>query len=61
MKVLAIYAINEHIAELMIEAEQNRLARQLDRGPSRLARALDALRAAASRLAPASGSSPATA
>lgn len=61
MKVLAIYAINEHIAELMIEAERARLAREAHRGPSLLARTAESLRATIARLAPRAGSAPATA
>lgn len=30
MQVLAIYAVNEHIAELMAEANANRLARKVE-------------------------------
>jgi hypothetical protein len=59
MRVLAIYAINEHIAELMLEAEQSRLARQATARPSIVRRLADAVRAAASRRSP--GASPAAA
>jgi hypothetical protein len=52
MKVLAIYAINEHIADLMFEAEQARLARRTPSRPSLLSRASAAARLLVTRLAP---------
>jgi hypothetical protein len=52
MKVLAIYAINQHIADLMAEADNARLARQVERKPSAIRRVLAAIRSAAARPAP---------
>ncbi len=50
MKVLAIYAINQHLAELVEESRQYRLAREA-RGarPSRLRRTIAAIRSAVAR------------
>ncbi len=50
MKVLAIYAINQHLAELVEESRQYRLAKEArgDR-PSMFRRALTAIRSAIAR------------
>jgi hypothetical protein len=50
MKVLAIYAINEHLAGLMIEAQEARLAKLNRQQPSTARRLSDALRSAAARI-----------
>lgn len=47
MKVLAIYAINEHIANLHFEAEQARIARRGAPRPSILRRLAGAVRSTA--------------
>jgi hypothetical protein len=46
MKILAIYAINQHLADLYREAEHERLLRQLPRKPSALRRAVASIRSA---------------
>ena len=47
MKVLAIYAVNEHINQLMVDAYQARMAREArPGGPSLLRRVANAARAA---------------
>ncbi len=46
MKILAIYAINQHLADLYAQADRERLARQVPKGPSALSRALAAVRSA---------------
>ena len=46
MKILAIYAINQHLADLYLEAEHERLLRQLPRKPSALRRAVASIRSA---------------
>jgi N-formylglutamate amidohydrolase len=52
MKVLAIYAVNEHINQLMVDAQQARMARDVNRGPSLLRRVAGAARAAFVRVTP---------
>jgi hypothetical protein len=52
MKVLAIYAINQHIADLMAEAHHARLAAQVERKPSAIRRFATAVRAAVARTTP---------
>jgi hypothetical protein len=52
MKVLAMYAIDQHIADLMAEAHNARLAAQVERKPSAIRRVLAAIRSAAARLTP---------
>jgi hypothetical protein len=52
MKVLAIYAVNEHINQLMIDAQQARMAKAANTGPSLVRRIARAARAAFVRLTP---------
>ena len=53
MKVLAIYAVNEHINQLMVDAQQARIARAAAPvRPSLIRRLAGATRAAFVRLAP---------
>ena len=52
MKVLAIYAVNEHINQLMADAYQARMAREVSRRPSLVRRVASAARAAFVRLTP---------
>ena len=57
MKVLAIYAVNEHINQLMADAHQARMAKAASSRPSLVRRAAGAVRAAFARPTPqASGS-----
>ena len=57
MKVLAIYAVNEHINQLLADAQHARMAREASSRPSLVRRAAGAVRAAFVRLTPqASGS-----
>ena len=58
MKILAIYAINQHLADLYLEADRERLARQVPKGPSAFSRAVAAVRSA---FAGRSGGTPAAA
>jgi hypothetical protein len=46
MNILAVYAINQHLADLQFEADQARLARQVSRKPSALRRAVASIRSA---------------
>ena len=55
MQVLAIYRVNEHISELMAEANANRLARKVE--PKRSFRAFVASLFAARTAAPAPAAS----
>ncbi len=52
MNALAAYAINEHLAQLTIEAQQARLAREArgNGGPSPTRRDWNAIRSVAARL-----------
>ena len=52
MKVLAIYAVNEHINQLMIDAQRARMAREANPRPSLVRRAASAARAAFARRSP---------
>ena len=52
MKVLAIYAVNEHINQLMIDAQQARMAKAASSRPSMLRRFAGKARATFVRLAP---------
>jgi hypothetical protein len=44
MNVLAIYAVNQHLADLQDEARRRRLADMVDKRPSLLGRLLAAVR-----------------
>ena len=46
MKILAIYAINQHLADLYREAEHERLLRQIPRKPSAFRLAIASIRSA---------------
>lgn len=60
MNVLAIYAVNEHINQLLIDADRARIARQVARRPSVVSRLAGAVRSAltaVTRPAPQAGAS----
>jgi len=57
MKVLAIYAVNEHINQLLADAQQARMAAAVSSRPSLVRRAAGAARAAFVRLTPAAAGS----
>ena len=48
MNVLAIYAVNEHINQMLIDADRARIARQLAPRPSLVSRIAGAARSALS-------------
>jgi hypothetical protein len=52
MKVLAIYAVNDHMNQLLLDARQARLAREAHARPSLLSRIAGAARSAVVRLTP---------
>jgi hypothetical protein len=52
MNVLAIYAVNEHINQMLLDADQARIARQLPRRPSLASRLAATARIAFTRPLP---------
>ena len=49
MNVLAIYAVNEHINQLLLDADRARIARQVAKRPSVVSRLAGAARSAFTR------------